>query len=117
MRKCIINMEDIVLTVKPLACKYQVEKIYLFGSYARGEADYNSDLDFLIIGGEKFKLTNILSIGEELREAFNIEVDVFEISEINKDSELFKSIMKDKILIYNAVTLSQDAESMFGIMQ
>ena len=27
--------------------KYHVKEIYLFGSYARGEADAQSDLDFL----------------------------------------------------------------------
>ena len=54
--------------MKPLTKKYHVKEIYLFGSYARGEADENSDLDFLVFGGEGFKLTSILALGEELRE-------------------------------------------------
>jgi len=40
--------------------KYQVKEIYLFSSYARGEADAQSDLDFLIFGGDGFRLTEIL---------------------------------------------------------
>lgn len=40
--------------------KYHVKEIYLFGSYARGEADAQSDLDFLILGGDGFRLTEIL---------------------------------------------------------
>lgn len=48
------------LLVRPLAKKYQVKEIYLFGSYARGEADAQSDLDFLIFGGDGFCLTEIL---------------------------------------------------------
>lgn len=40
--------------------KYHVKEIYLFGSYARGEADAQSDLDFLIFGGDGFRLTEIL---------------------------------------------------------
>lgn len=36
------------------------KEIYLFGSYARGEADAQSDLDFLIFGGDGFRLTEIL---------------------------------------------------------
>lgn len=39
---------------------HQVKEIYLFGSYARGEADAQSDLDFLIFGGDGFRLTEIL---------------------------------------------------------
>lgn len=31
-----------------------------FGTYARGEADAQSDLDFLIFGGDGFRLTEIL---------------------------------------------------------
>ena len=48
------------LLVRPLAKKYHVKEIYLFGSYARGEADAQSDLDFLIFGGDGFRLTEIL---------------------------------------------------------
>ena len=48
------------LLVRPLAKKYHVKEVYLFGSYARGEADAQSDLDFLIFGGDGFRLTEIL---------------------------------------------------------
>lgn len=48
------------LLVRSLAKKYHVKEIYLFGSYARGEADAQSDLDFLILGGDGFRLTEIL---------------------------------------------------------
>ena len=37
MRNKILTIEDIVNLVKPIAEKYHVQKIYLFGSYARGE--------------------------------------------------------------------------------
>ena len=71
----------------------------MFGSYARGEADKKSDLDFLVIGGKNFKLTLIFSLAEELRKIFNKNVDVFEISEINKDSDFYKKIMQEKVLV------------------
>ena len=61
----------------PLEWINQEKKIYLFGSYARGEADENSDLDFLVFGGEGFKLTSILALGEELREVLKKKVDIF----------------------------------------
>ena len=48
------------LLVRPLAKKYYVKEIYLFSSYARGEADAQSDLDFLIFGGDGFRLSEIL---------------------------------------------------------
>lgn len=99
MTKQIFTIENIAALVKPLAQKYHVKEVYLFGSYARGEADENSDLDFLVFGGEGFKLTQIFALGEELREILQKRVDVFEVNEINRESEFYKKIMKEKVLI------------------
>ncbi len=95
----VFTIETIVSLVKPIAQKYHVDQIYLFGSYARGEAGINSDLDFLVYGGEKFKLTMIFSLAEELREVLEKKVDVFEIHEINPDSEFYSTIMKERLLV------------------
>ena len=99
MSKQIFTIENITALVKPLAQKYHVKEVYLFGSYARGDADENSDLDFLVFGGEDFKLTQIFAFGEELREILQKRVDVFEINEINQDSEFYKTIMREKVLV------------------
>ena len=37
----------------PIAKKYEVKKLSLFGSYARGEADDKSDVDFKIENGRE----------------------------------------------------------------
>lgn len=95
----IFTIGDITKLVKPIAEKYKVQEIYLFGSYARGEADESSDLDFLVFGGEKFKPTMIFSLAEELREVLKKDVDVFEITEINKDSDFYRTIMKERLLV------------------
>ena len=99
MNKCIFTLEDIAKVVKPLTEKYHVKAIYLFGSYARGEADENSDVDFLVYIDEGVKLTNVLALGEELREALQKKVDIFEIHEINKDSDFYRNVIKEKVLI------------------
>ena len=51
MKDNVFTIADIKALVKPIAEKYNVDEIYLFGSYARNEADQNSDLDFLVFGG------------------------------------------------------------------
>ena len=99
MRSKILTIEDIIGIVKPIAQKYHVQEIYLFGSYVRGEAGVDSDLDFLIYGGEKFKLTMIFALAEDLRKALKKKVDVFEIHEINIDSEFYNAIMKERLRI------------------
>ncbi|MCC8097007.1 MAG: nucleotidyltransferase domain-containing protein [Eubacterium sp.] len=95
----ILTVDKISETVKPIAEKYQTEEIYLFGSYARGEATEESDLDFLVFGGKNFKLTMIFALAEEFRQAFNKKIDVFEIHEINQDSAFFNTIMKERLLV------------------
>lgn len=93
----IFTIQDIKALVAPIAQKYKVREIYLFGSYARGDADENSDLDFLVFGGENFKLTRIFSLAEELRDVLKKDVDVFEINEINRDSDFYHTIMKERL--------------------
>ncbi len=95
----VFSLDDIKAMVRPIAEKYQVEAIYLFGSYARGEADEESDLDFLVFGGKDFKLTLVLDIAEELRIVSKKKVDAFEISEVNTDSEFYRRVMQEKVLV------------------
>ena len=99
MNNHIFTIGDIEDLVKLIAEKYKVEEIYLFGSYARGEADESSDLDFLVFGGNNFKLTMIFSLAEDLRKVLKKNVDVFEINEINKDSDFYRVIMKERLLV------------------
>ena len=99
MQASVFTMEQIAAAVKPLADKYRVKEIYLFGSYVRGEADENSDLDFLVFGGEMFRRTMIFALAEDLREVLKKNVDVFEITEVNPDSNFYQTIMKEKVLV------------------
>lgn len=52
-----------------------------------------------MFGGEGFKLTLIFSLAEELREAFQKNVDVFEIHEVNQKSGFYDTIMKERLLV------------------
>ena len=99
MQNAVLTIENIINMVKPIAEKYHVDQIYLFGSYAREEAGIDSDLDFLVYGGDNFKLTMIFALAEELREVLDKKVDVFEIHEINQESEFYNTIMKERLLV------------------
>ena len=94
-----LSFEDICDAVKPIAEKYFISEVYLFGSYARGEADESSDIDLFVIGGTSFKLTNIFAFAEELRIALQKEVDAFELHEINQGSDFYKSIMEEMVRV------------------
>ena len=99
MNKQILTIEEIMNIVKPLAEKYRISEVYIFGSYARGEADGESDVDVFVIGGNQFDLCNISAFAEELRYAFQKDVDAFEIHEVNLESDFYKSVMRDRVRI------------------
>jgi predicted nucleotidyltransferase len=78
--------------------------VYLFGSYARGEADQDSDVD-LLVGldyGKGVGLQYFLWF-EELEEILAIKTDV--ISNVSRPEQtsnwrLIERINRDKVLIY-----------------
>lgn len=47
----IYSIDEIKKIISPIASRYGVERVFLFGSYARGEATEESDLDFRIDKG------------------------------------------------------------------
>ena len=99
MNTNIMTIKEIIYIVKPIADKYNIQEVYLFGSYARDDADENSDIDLLVYGGKDFKLTMIFAFAEELRKQFNKDVDVFEIHEVNQESDFYKNILKERVLV------------------
>ena len=99
MSESIMSLNDIQRIVKPLAEKYRISEVYIFGSYARNEATARSDIDFLVFGGKDFKLTSVFAFAEELRRAINKDIDVFEINEVNADSSFYQTIMKEKVKV------------------
>lgn len=90
----ITTLKQLIL---PLLNKYKAEQAILFGSYARNQATPNSDIDLIVIGGEAFDSTDIFAIAQDLHEVSGKHV--YEIDEINKDTPLYHSIMKEGILL------------------
>ncbi len=99
MNTQVLSFEDIVKIVKPLAEKYHIKEVYIFGSYARGEADGESDVDVLAIAGEGFSSSDIFAFGEELHLAFGKAVDAYEIREINVGTEFYQSVMRERVKV------------------
>ena len=74
--------------------KYHVEKIGLFGSYARDEASENSDIDIFV--KMKPSLFDMVAIKEQIENDLNRKVDI--IREHKNIKPIFlKMIQKDLI--------------------
>lgn len=78
-----------------------VKKVYLFGSYARGDADENSDVDLLIDWDYSKHIGSNYGIWlEEMKEILKKDVDFVSFEFISPLIE--KYINEDKKLIYEA---------------
>ena len=77
---------------------YDLKFCYLFGSYAKGYAKEDSDVDLLI----STSLTGIRFVGvsEAIREKLHKKIDIIRLSNIGENMLLINEIMKDGIKIY-----------------
>ena len=100
------DINNKVLTIKqikermlPIIKKHNINEVYLFGSYARGEANNNSDIDIYCDVGDIKTFIDQGKFEEELEEALGKKVDVIFIG--SSLDELFqKQLDYDKIKIY-----------------
>ena len=76
---------------------YSIKKIGIFGSYARGEATENSDID-IVVDFDKADLFNQIGIMQELEEQFNTHVDVVALWK-RMNPKLLSRIQKDAIYV------------------
>ena len=96
----VYSINEIKKIVNPIAKSYGVDRVFLFGSYARGEATPDSDLDFRVDRG---KLRGLLALGgmySDLQEKFDKKLDLLTTASLDKD--FLKRISDEEILIYGA---------------
>ncbi|WP_303132006.1 nucleotidyltransferase family protein [uncultured Olsenella sp.] len=94
-----LSRDEITQIIRPILRRYHASGAALFGSYARGEATQDSDIDLIIYGGPDFDRTDIFSIAEELFEASGKRVDVYEASELNPASDFYSSVKHDEVRV------------------
>ena len=83
----VYTLEEIKQNVLPLVRKYNIPAMYLFGSYARGEAGEESDLDFLV-DTTGTRLTSLLTLGElycDLEEIFHQKIELVTVRAVMQD--------------------------------
>lgn len=94
----ILSIDDIKRIVSQVLSQHEVEYCYLFGSYARGEANEKSDVDLLVAT----EITGMAFFGlcEYLREALHKKVDLLNLAQLNNNQKLLNEVLKDGIKIY-----------------
>ncbi len=82
----------------PVFIENNIRKAVLFGSYGKGSASKESDIDLLVDSG--LKGLRFVGFIEDIRTAVDKEVDVFDITHVGKGSELDREIEQSGVLLY-----------------
>lgn len=95
----VLPIESVKAEVGRISRRYNADSAFLFGSYARGEAAPQSDIDVLIEGGPNFRPSDVFSIAEELFRSLGKNVDVYEMGEINPGTHFYDEVMRDRVAV------------------
>ena len=105
----IYTIDELKQKIKPIAAKYNLPAVYVFGSYARGEATEESDIDILVDkSGSKIKsLFELGGLYDELNKLFKKKVDLITVCALKKEERVIKhlptfeeSVQKERVSIY-----------------
>lgn len=107
----VYTLEAIQKIVAPIAKKYHLPAVYVFGSYARGTQTEGSDID-LLVDTTGTALTSLFSLGalySDLEDAFEVPVDMVTVSSIEQEARMpsdryfRESVLRERRQIYAVV--------------
>lgn len=94
----VYSLDEIKAIAVPLARQYGLAALYLFGSYARGEATPQSDLDFLV---DRTGMEDLLALGgfySDMERKFDKPLDVLTTQMLSESFR--KAIKPEEVLLY-----------------
>ena len=94
----IYTIDQIREIVSPIAASYGIPAVWLFGSYARGEANENSDVDLLIDCGDISSGFLLGGLYVDLRDNLQRELDM--VTTQGEDEDFLQRIRQDEVLLY-----------------
>ena len=101
----VYTIEEIRDIALPILQKYNIGKAYLFGSYARGDADRNSDVDLRVDQTDNLGL-DLYVMQDELTDALQKQVDLLHTDHLRKQLDdpwmqyFVRNMKKCEVLLY-----------------
>lgn len=103
------TVDEIRDLIYPIAKKYGVPAVFLFGSYARGTASEESDID-LLVDTTGTELKSLISLGAlycELEETLGKNIDLITVSALNQKAQMpsemdfQRTVMQERVVVYH----------------
>ena len=101
----VYTTKEISDRISPVAKKYDIDRVYVFGSYARGEADENSDIDFYVEYSGNMGL-KFCSFYSDIEECVGKNVDIitkdalYNPVNMEKNKSLIERILLERKCVY-----------------
>jgi predicted nucleotidyltransferase len=93
-------IDDIKGRLRPVFEASPVYRAILFGSYAKGLATEQSDVDIVVDGRGELRGLGFYGVLDDVATALSKKVDLIEISEIRQDSPILNEIEDHGVLLY-----------------
>lgn len=87
--------------IAPIAARHGVDRVYLFGSYARGEANQNSDVDLRVDKGDLRGLFALGALYSDLADCLGKKLDLLTTGSL--DQSFLRQIEKEEVLLYDRI--------------
>ncbi len=100
MNKKIYTIEEIKIVLAKILKDLPVYQVILFGSYAKNEATFKSDLDFIVDTKRTLRGFDFLELAYIIEKNFKKDIDVFEKYDIVENSKIDNEIKKTGIIVY-----------------
>ena len=97
-----LSIDKIKSCIMPIILKYPIDKVILYGSYARGDATESSDVDLIVESRGRLHNRKIFALGGELLDVLPVRVDVYDILEIANSSDMYENILHEGVVLYDA---------------
>jgi predicted nucleotidyltransferase len=94
-----LTIEEIKTKALPVLKQAGVLRSSVFGSVARGEADENSDVDFLVELPDKATLFDLIGLKQDLEHALGKKVDVGTYDGLKP--RIRQRVISEQVLIYD----------------
>ena len=98
MKQQIYTVVDIKERLLPIFTKYNIKKAVLFGSYAKGMAKDNSDIDIMV--DSNLRGLAFYGLLEDVVSAVGKSVDLLDKSQIINASKIQREIEATGVVIY-----------------
>ncbi|MFB0972704.1 MAG: nucleotidyltransferase domain-containing protein [Neofamilia sp.] len=98
MKNDVLTIKSIQEKTTPIFKKYPVEKVILFGSYAKGNFTKNSDIDMYIDSNGELRGLDFVGLLEDLVVNLEIDVDLIDKTHIEPGSRVEKEISSGLVI-------------------